>query len=138
MLGGLTAQIHACQAWPLPACCDITVGRRQLPGHTQICNEHDSAVWRVRQARLEDEADSKTDSKLTPREECMYDLQGAAVVLEAAVTTVAAAAERRPPRQPSDRLLTVCCKAVGALMGACALWLSQKVSRHSMHIVQTL
>lgn len=49
----------------------------------------------------------------------MRDLTAAAAVMEAAVGTVAAAAEDGEQRQPSKDLVTVCCNAVRALLGAC-------------------
>ena len=48
----------------------------------------------------------------------MRDLKAAAAVMEAAVGTVAAAAEDGEQRQPSKNLVTVCCDAVRALLGA--------------------
>ena len=53
------------------------------------------------------------------QDECMRDLKAVAAVLKFAVQTVAAAAEDKAVRQPSKRLVTVCCLAVRALSGAC-------------------
>ena len=49
----------------------------------------------------------------------MRNVKAAAAVLEAALGTVATAAENKGLRQPSKRLVTVCCDMVRALSGAC-------------------
>ena len=64
------------------------------------------------------------------QDECMRDLKAVAAVLKFAVQTVAAAAEDKAVRQPSKRLVTVCCLAVRALSGAC---LSGPVKTRSIH-----
>jgi hypothetical protein len=61
------------------------------------------------------------DSEATTLEECTRDAKAAAAVLEAALETVATAAENKGLRQPSKRLVTVCCDTVRALSGA---WVS--------------
>ena len=91
--------------------CSVTKGQPR-----RSCNDqHRLAIYQGR-AEASDPSLSIDESAL--REECMQELKAAAAVMEAAVGTVAAAAEDGEQRQPLKNLVTVCCDAARAMLGA--------------------